>query len=125
MFEEAAHVERRDVGEGSVIAEVADEFVETITVVSLCRGCQAAATVEEEAFNDLSELHDVPPNEVVCTFKPETAPPPIKKPLHSRHPRMKRYLVGARGFEPPTSSTPLKRATELRYAPQVCDSIAE
>ena len=25
--------------------------------------------------------------------------------------------VGARGFEPPTSSTPLKRATELRYAP--------
>ena len=26
-------------------------------------------------------------------------------------------LVGARGFEPPTSSTPLKRATELRYAP--------
>ena len=27
------------------------------------------------------------------------------------------FLVGARGFEPPTSSTPLKRATELRYAP--------
>ena len=25
--------------------------------------------------------------------------------------------VGARGFEPPTSSTPLKRATKLRYAP--------
>jgi hypothetical protein len=28
-----------------------------------------------------------------------------------------RSMVGARGFEPPTSSTPLKRATELRYAP--------
>jgi len=26
-------------------------------------------------------------------------------------------LVGARGFEPPASSTPLKYATKLRYAP--------
>ena len=33
-------------------------------------------------------------------------------------------LVGARGFEPPTSSTPLKRATELRYAPTFISSIA-
>jgi hypothetical protein len=33
-------------------------------------------------------------------------------------------LVGARGFEPPTSSTPLKRATELRYAPTMEASIA-
>ena len=32
-----------------------------------------------------------------------------------------KILVGARGFEPPTSSTPLKRATELRYAPTFID----
>ena len=34
-------------------------------------------------------------------------------------------LVGARGFEPPTSSTPLKRATELRYAPTPTISIPD
>ena len=33
-------------------------------------------------------------------------------------------MVGARGFEPPTSSTPLNRATELRYAPTSRASIA-
>ncbi len=27
------------------------------------------------------------------------------------------YLVGARGFEPPTPTTPLWCATKLRYAP--------
>ena len=28
------------------------------------------------------------------------------------------YLVGARGFEPPTTCTPCKYATRLRYAPK-------
>ena len=32
-------------------------------------------------------------------------------------------LVGERGFEPPTSSSRTKRATELRYSPKVCKSI--
>jgi hypothetical protein len=38
-------------------------------------------------------------------------------------PKGQTFLVGARGFEPPTSSTPLKRATELRYAPTTKPSI--
>ena len=29
------------------------------------------------------------------------------------------FLVGARGFEPPTTATPLRCATRLRYAPNV------
>ena len=29
------------------------------------------------------------------------------------------WLVGARGFEPPTTCTPCKYATRLRYAPKV------
>ena len=29
------------------------------------------------------------------------------------------FLVGARGFEPPTTATPLRCATRLRYTPKV------
>ncbi len=29
-------------------------------------------------------------------------------------------MVGARGFEPPTTATPLRCATRLRYAPMSC-----
>src|ERR1700741_121423 len=30
------------------------------------------------------------------------------------------FLVGARGFEPPTTCTPCRYATRLRYAPTCC-----
>ncbi len=41
--------------------------------------------------------------------------------LKDRH---KDYVVGARGFEPPTSCSQSRRATELRYAPtEVCSAI--
>ncbi len=33
-------------------------------------------------------------------------------------------LVGARGFEPPTTATPLRCATRLRYAPN-CERILD
>jgi hypothetical protein len=33
------------------------------------------------------------------------------------HGMLQVYLVGARGFEPPTSWSQTRRATELRYAP--------
>ena len=31
-----------------------------------------------------------------------------------------RNLVGVRGFEPPTTATPLRCATRLRYTPKIC-----
>ena len=37
--------------------------------------------------------------------------------MHVQITRMSRLLVGARGFEPPTSSSRTTRATKLRYAP--------
>ena len=33
--------------------------------------------------------------------------------------RASRFLVGATGFEPATSSPPAKRATKLRHAPTI------
>ncbi len=37
--------------------------------------------------------------------------------------RSKRRLVGARGFEPPTSCSQSRRATRLRHAPSIYFSI--
>ena len=38
---------------------------------------------------------------------------------------VKKILVGARGFEPPTTCTPCRYATRLRYAPNKHESITE
>ncbi len=36
-------------------------------------------------------------------------------------PTIKQLLVGVRGFEPPTTATPLRCATRLRYTPKTVD----
>jgi hypothetical protein len=47
--------------------------------------------------------------------RPEIRSPTDKHPLTAG---AKYELVGARGFEPPTTATPLQCATRLRYAPK-------
>lgn len=54
-----------------------------------------------------------------ATVAPKTKNPP------GSHQAGFSILVGARGFEPPTTCTPCRYATRLRYAPKKNEIISE
>ena len=61
-------------------------------------------------LNDLGILHRIRFQD--AALRDRSFAPRVTLPV-----RTQRFMVGVRGFEPPTTATPLRCATRLRYTP--------